>query len=391
MKKNFIKIMLILTIGVLTFGTSKAWIWLIPENGDLLNMVKWNELVSLLNTKIDQTNITWTGVVSVTSSWTWLVIWLNSSTSSPIPEIVNMSQRRILQNQTTDITITGDDFVPNSTVTIPGFPGTINSVTVKSQREIIVNVSSTSASGIYDIIVSNNGVLNTLWSGNWENLISVSNTINIAWDDVSGRGYADGNYAVSCNGYINSGGVYEYIWDTGDGFYNIKPDWNPAFKVYCDMTNNWGGWTRIDFANDLTHQAQFTETVDAAKWLSNDFDLNLSDTQINAIRSVSTQWKQLYTWTCEWVIHHLYQTNDYSYAFWFRFQDWFETAFGQQSYPNTNIVVSNDNCYINNNTYTSTDFTITDIRVPVINVYTRDNSASEKFGSPLTSNPAWLK
>ena len=279
---------------------------------------------------------------------------------------------------TKTITVSGYNFIPTSTVIIPGFDGTIHGINVVSPMQIELNIT-TGAIHTFDLIVSNNGVLNTQWSGNGVGLLHV----------VNHNGQTQPAAGKSCKTILDDG------FSTGDGIYWINPDGGStdnAFQVYCDMTTDGGGWTKIEYAADFTHESHFSGG-DSDRWLDTNFTLTLTDTQINAIRAVSTEGKQHYHGSCEGVIHHYYNGgNSYAYAFGFRYHTGYETTYDQQTYPNTTIIVTNDNCSANDNVLRSTDFDIVDIRVPVINVHSRDNAnAGEKFGSPLTSYPAWLR
>jgi len=234
--------------------------------------------------------------------------------------------------------------------------------------------------------ISSDGSETKILGGNCMDITGIGTTLNPYIINFSTPGKAQNTAGTTCKQLFNTGCA------TIDGTYWINPNGgttSDAFQVYCDMGD--GGWTRVDYAANLTHQAQFAGG-DSNKWLTSNFTLTLSDTQINDIRAASTEGKQRYHGTCQGVIHHYYSGgNSYGYAFGFRYHQGHETAHNQQTYPSTNITVTNDNCAVNDNTLRSTDFDIIDIRVPVINVHSRDNSQTEEFGSPLTNYPAWLR
>lgn len=220
--------------------------------------------------------------------------------------------------------------------------------------------------------------------------------------DVLGTGTVGTPYTVSRSTpgktKATAGLVCKQLYDTGcamdSGMYWINPNGgstSDAFEVYCDMTSDGGGWTRVAYASDLSHQQHFSGG-DARSWLPSNFSLVLTSTQINDIRSVSTEGKQTYIGSCQGVIHYLYDITNFKSAFGFRFFNGDETVLGKQHYKFTNITVVNDGCKPNDGTLRSTTFEIYDIRVPIINVSSSDNGDSnEKFGSVLTSNPAWFR
>lgn len=280
-------------------------------------------------------------------------------------------------NTTKTLSFSGINFTPNTILSLPGFNGSINSVTVVSPTQIDVNATAGASPDFFDVVVTDNGNINTSWTGNGDNKLEV-------WDHT---GVSKIRASTSCKTILDNG------YSTGDGMYWINPDGGTvdnAFEVYCDMTTDGGGWIRLEYAKDFNHKRYFFNG-DGWKWLPDDFELTLTDTQINDIRAVSTEAKQTYHGTCDGVIHHLYQTSNYNYAFGFRYHTGFETESGQQTYPSTNISIPVDGCYTNSSSSDDAEFDIIDIRLPVINVRSRDNGDNEKFGSPLTLNPVWFR
>ena len=164
------------------------------------------------------------------------------------------------------------------------------------------------------------------------------------------------------------------------------------------MTTEGGGWTRIEYKEDLPYKNHFTNG-DGWRWMTSTFKLVLTSAQIKAIQAVSTEGRQKYVGRCHDVMHYQTTTSsDYQYAFGFRMHTGKETPSGTKSYSPWNIKVLRDICRNNGSagengklTHT-TDFMIRNVGLPVINVRCKDcGDSSEKFGSPLKANPAWLR
>jgi len=110
-----------------------------------------------------------TGVATMipnSSSLSVVQLVASGSAGSSTPFVESVSPPVIGTNSTFDITITGTGFIPDSTVSIPGFPGTINTTTVVSPTQIDLNITTVAVQNSYDIVIDNNGTDNTTWPGN---------------------------------------------------------------------------------------------------------------------------------------------------------------------------------------------------------------------------------
>jgi hypothetical protein len=194
--------------------------------------------------------------------------------------------------------------------------------------------------------------------------------------------------------------IYENGRDDGDGTYTIDPDgWDtdlPPFVVNCEMDGDEPGWTEIAYSADLSFDQHFS-VGNTWQALPDDFELELSDDQIDAIRDQSTEGKQKYEGRCEGVIHYYYKSqSSYSGAFGFVFHDGSLTVYGTDDYSPHDIEVVEDGCKSNGgeggSSHSATWFKIEDTGLPVVNLIVYDGGDSgEEFGSPLLDNSAWLR
>lgn len=139
---------------------------------------------------------------------------------------------------------------------------------------------------------------------------SASSVSNLAISSISGAfEFSDGSLASNCFEYIDSS-AYD---NQGDGFYRISSSDHGELIVYCNMSIDGGGWTRV-FNHDTTHGV-FAVKTDA---LSSD-PLTPSSTKYSILNQVDSLRSQVdfefyMNWpsngACELTPHHWKQSTD---------------------------------------------------------------------------------
>ena len=130
--------------------------------------------------------------------------------------------------------------------------------------------------------------------------------------------WSDGSAAYSCNMYKNPTSAWKsYTGDVWDWYYMIKPAWySSEVKVWCDMTTEWGWWTRYFACNDNAScsQAKWVEWANLAMslWID-EWYINMWD---NPTKSSATP-----AWDIPYHSNIITLSTTYQWAWYASFRD----------------------------------------------------------------------
>ncbi len=207
------KILIILFIIFISISGTNAWLWLIAENWDLLNITKWNDLV---NDKLSRVDLkAWDNITLTNSGSEVYINWIISA--AWVPFVVSVSKNNFAKNDNQHVILTGRNLTPETTVSTPAW--IISNLTINSPTELEFDIATIWTAWDYNVILDNDWVDNSYWIGNWVDLFSIVNAYNSCLEAYNDGHTTDWNYSL--------------IWI----------DW--TYDAYCDMITDLGGWTRV--------------------------------------------------------------------------------------------------------------------------------------------------
>lgn len=249
---NYKKILKLISIIFIVFFLNKmsvlSWSWLTPSSWDLLTISKWNELVTEINWKLTSTDLL--AGNNVNFAYSWSEITINSSGADPVP-FISSNVRNIYTNQNKVITINWENFSPTSTLSIPSFDWTINSISHISPNRLDVDITAWVSVTNYDFIVTNNVVNNTSWLWNGIGLLSVTTPVTWTWPAWT---YSE-DLENSLWNWTNS------VWNDADFTFDIDetqsnwtwPTWPSTGTYYMYSETSWANNPAKIFAIETTH------------------------------------------------------------------------------------------------------------------------------------------
>jgi len=273
------KILILLFIAILSISQTNAWLWLIAENWDLLNISKWNELV---NDKLSRVDLkAWDNITLTNSGSEIYINWVVSG--NWVPFIVNNTQFIFAKNETKHIVLDWRNFTPETLLTTPAW--SISNLQINSPTQLEFDITTIWTTWDYDVVATNDWVDNSYWTGNWVNLFWIVAAYNSCLEAYNDWHTTDWNYSL--------------IW----------VDW--TYDAYCDMITDWGWWTRVVRTN--SNNQDWGQKDDSYTYAGNWDDVGI----YNAYRYINsfdkTMLKHIDSW--DWASYNLVDhSSDTIYA-----------------------------------------------------------------------------
>lgn len=289
-----------------------------------------------LNHKLEASNIQAGTGITVNSSGNNVIISLSWSVSPPSntwallpPPFISSNPVIIPTSTTKDVTIQGDYFLPTTSVSIPSWDGTINSINISSPHNITLNLTSGTTEANYNLILSNGVSTNTQWTGNGVNYIEVRNWLtlsafyNIASNATSETQFINdilasypeaelairprtGNVAELLNVTANTGNSIA-LWEI-----STWPRFTPAHSVMIAYFADWN----FSFAIELKKTDGSTTTIDEfTDNIATSYDYEVIHNNVNYTNSTNYNYSNS---TRRWWVWQLHSTDDG----WFGFAPW---------------------------------------------------------------------
>ena len=270
------KLLIAILIFVFTLNTTNAWLWLLAQSWDILNVAKWNEL-SRVNLKA------WTWV-TLTNSWSDIFV---NTTSSSIPYISTTLKQIVATSSTSNISLNWTNFTPTSTLIIPSFDWTIDSVNVISPTSLQATITPWSNETDYDLVVSNWWTLSTLWPWNGSLLLWVAAPVLwtwVAWTYLEDFEADQGSWVSS---WLTWDWTRDDAWPPSSWTWPNEWAWGSTWYMFTEVSN----W---DDANEF-----WIETTDFRHATSVSLDYHMVWTDI---WTLYIQTLRSWTWTTVWSI-----------------------------------------------------------------------------------------
>jgi len=194
-------------------------------------------MITELSTKLESNNIlAWNAItvdvngndITISSQWGWVAPFLDPN---------NLT---LVNNTNYTLNLEGQYFIPTTDVSVSSWWANVNSITALSPNTLEINITTGTVNGTYDVILDNNGAVNTIWPSNGQNYITLIDPIT--WTGPAGT-YTE-TFETNLWNWFDWG--WQQAWTRDSAWTPSNGTWpttgaGSAFYIFTETSTN-GTW-----------------------------------------------------------------------------------------------------------------------------------------------------